>query len=155
MLAALIFNANVGRHGLFVALVPTLSAALWRRLTAFWLGACLAGRHGRLPKQSCCLLFLSQSAKAQLVRPSRELHHGTDVICQLAWLNANAEPNHCACTGGEDGIVRLFDLRDGQEVASFQAADDAVNGVHFNPHLPLMATASGKYFNHLRPLLSL
>ena len=47
------------------------------------------------------------------------------------------------CAGGEDGAVRLFDLRDGREVAAFHAADDTVNGCHFHPYLPLLGTASG------------
>jgi hypothetical protein len=38
---------------------------------------------------------------------------------------------------------QVFDLQNGQEVASFQAAADTVNGVHFSPCLPLLATASG------------
>jgi hypothetical protein len=39
--------------------------------------------------------------------------------------------------------VQVFDLRDGQQVSCFQAAADTVNGVSFNPRLPLLATASG------------
>lgn len=38
----------------------------------------------------------------------------------------------------------MFDLQEGQEVASYQAAADTVNGFHFHPFLPLAATASGK-----------
>ena len=38
----------------------------------------------------------------------------------------------------------MFDLQEGQEVASYQAAADTVNGFHFHPFLPLTATASGK-----------
>ncbi|KAF8062083.1 APY2 [Scenedesmus sp. PABB004] len=46
-------------------------------------------------------------------------------------------------TGGCDGAVRVFDLRDGQQVASFVAAADTVNGCDFSPCLSLLATASG------------
>ncbi|WIA17918.1 hypothetical protein OEZ85_009412 [Tetradesmus obliquus] len=46
-------------------------------------------------------------------------------------------------TGGCDGAVRVFDLCDGRQVASFQAAADTVNGVDFSPCLGLLATASG------------
>ncbi|EFN60077.1 hypothetical protein CHLNCDRAFT_133375 [Chlorella variabilis] len=51
-------------------------------------------------------------------------------------------------TGGEDGVVRVFDLRDGSVAGQFVAAEDTVNGVHFHPFLPLLATASGhrRYF---------
>jgi hypothetical protein len=37
----------------------------------------------------------------------------------------------------------VFDLCDGRQVASFQAAADTVNGVDFSPCLGLLATASG------------
>ena len=47
-------------------------------------------------------------------------------------------------TGGQDGLVRFFDLRDGAEVGSFRAAVDTVNGCEFHPLLPLLATASGQ-----------
>ena len=47
-------------------------------------------------------------------------------------------------SGGEDGRVRIFDLRDGAEVASHQVAADVVSGCEFHPHLPLLATASGQ-----------
>jgi len=46
-------------------------------------------------------------------------------------------------TGGEDGRVRLFDLSDGRPVAAWVAAADAVNGCHFHPSLPALATSSG------------
>lgn len=38
----------------------------------------------------------------------------------------------------------MFDLQEGQEVASYQAAADTINGFHFHPFLPMAATASGK-----------
>eukprot|EP00887_Chlorella_sp_A99_P003250 scaffold9.g3250.t1 len=44
---------------------------------------------------------------------------------------------------GEDGRVRVFDLRCGSEVAAFAAAADTVSGCDFHPLLPLLATASG------------
>jgi hypothetical protein len=48
--------------------------------------------------------------------------------------------------------VRTFDLQTGEEVASYIAASDTVNGVQFHPFLPLVATASGV---HLFLLLAL
>jgi hypothetical protein len=39
--------------------------------------------------------------------------------------------------------MQVFDLCDGRQVASFQAAADTVNGVDFSPCLGLLATASG------------
>ena len=48
--------------------------------------------------------------------------------------------------GGEDGVVRIFDLRDGGEVGNFRAADDTVNGIEFHPYLPFAASASGAVY---------
>lgn len=53
-------------------------------------------------------------------------------------------------TGGDDGVVRAFDLRDGTEAASFRAADTVVAGFSFNPVAPLAATASGTRQFHSR-----
>ncbi|KAL4443842.1 hypothetical protein ABPG75_011579 [Micractinium tetrahymenae] len=53
--------------------------------------------------------------------------------------------------GGEDGAVRVYDLRDGSLAAQFQAAADTVNGVAFHPFLPLLATASGQRRYPLAP----
>jgi hypothetical protein len=39
--------------------------------------------------------------------------------------------------------LQVFDLCDGRQVTSFQAAADTVNGVDFSPCLGLLATASG------------
>lgn len=48
-----------------------------------------------------------------------------------------------SCCAMSCRAVQVFDLRDGQQVSCFQAAADTVNGVSFNPCLPLLATASG------------
>lgn len=47
-------------------------------------------------------------------------------------------------SGGVDGQVASFDLTTGEQVSSFQAATDTVNGLQFHPYLPLAATASGR-----------
>lgn len=47
-------------------------------------------------------------------------------------------------SGGEDGLVRVFDLRDGRPAGEFAAANDVVNGCEFHPLLPMVATASGQ-----------
>lgn len=54
-------------------------------------------------------------------------------------------------TGGEDGAVRVFNLRDGSLAHQFVAAADTVNGVAFHPFLPLLATASGQRRYPLAP----
>ena len=57
------------------------------------------------------------------------------------------EPSgRCLATGGDDGFVRLFDLRDGSPIGSFEASDGGlcVNGCAFHPNEPLLATSSGE-----------
>jgi hypothetical protein len=62
----------------------------------------------------------------------------------------------CCCHSGTDRAatpasvfisllhyMQVFDLCDGRQVASFQAAADTVNGVDFSPCVDLLATASG------------
>ncbi|TVU43925.1 hypothetical protein EJB05_03346 [Eragrostis curvula] len=46
-------------------------------------------------------------------------------------------------TGGQDGMVHVYDLQGGQWVTAFQAAADTVNGFSFHPYLPFSATSSG------------
>ncbi|KAJ3676678.1 hypothetical protein LUZ60_004090 [Juncus effusus] len=46
-------------------------------------------------------------------------------------------------TGGQDGLVHIYDLQTGQWVTGFQAASDTVNGFMFHPYLPLAASSSG------------
>lgn len=46
-------------------------------------------------------------------------------------------------TGGQDGLVHIYDLQSGQWVSGFQAAADTVNGFSFHPFLPMAASSSG------------
>ncbi|KAK9267315.1 hypothetical protein L1049_009738 [Liquidambar formosana] len=46
-------------------------------------------------------------------------------------------------TGGQDGLVHIYDLQTGQWISSFQAALDTVNGFSFHPFLPMAASSSG------------
>nr|XP_010908444.1 telomerase Cajal body protein 1 isoform X1 [Elaeis guineensis] len=46
-------------------------------------------------------------------------------------------------TGGQDGLVHIYDLQTGQWIAGFQAASDTVNCFSFHPSLPLAASSSG------------
>ena len=46
-------------------------------------------------------------------------------------------------SGSADGSVLLYDLTKGEQVATFEASPDAVNGVSIHPYIPLLATASG------------
>ncbi|XP_057962800.1 uncharacterized protein LOC131154204 isoform X2 [Malania oleifera] len=47
-------------------------------------------------------------------------------------------------TGGQDGLVHIYDLQTGQWISSFQAASDTVNALSFHPFLPVAATSSGQ-----------
>ena len=67
---------------------------------------------------------------------------------QVSLLLIHALSSHMSltmCAGGSKGRIQIFDLQEGQEVASYQAAADTVNGLQFHPFLPLAATASGKH----------
>ncbi|KAL0298543.1 UNVERIFIED_CONTAM: Telomerase Cajal body protein 1 [Sesamum radiatum] len=46
-------------------------------------------------------------------------------------------------TGGQDGLVHIYDLQTGQWISSFRAALDTINGLAFHPFLPMAATSSG------------
>ncbi|XP_061367687.1 uncharacterized protein LOC133310727 [Gastrolobium bilobum] len=46
-------------------------------------------------------------------------------------------------TGGQDGLVHIYDLQTGQWVSSFEAALDTVNGFSFHPFLPSAVSSSG------------
>ncbi|KAK0580011.1 hypothetical protein LWI29_035003 [Acer saccharum] len=46
-------------------------------------------------------------------------------------------------TGGQDGLVHIYDLQTGQWISGFRAAADTVNGFSFHPYLPMAASSSG------------
>ncbi|KAH9611840.1 hypothetical protein KSS87_019519 [Heliosperma pusillum] len=46
-------------------------------------------------------------------------------------------------TGGQDGLVHIYDLQTGQWTSSFPAASDTVNGFSLHPYLPMAVTSSG------------
>lgn len=46
-------------------------------------------------------------------------------------------------TGGQDGIVHIYDLQSGEWVSGFQAASDTVSCFSFHPSVPLAASSSG------------
>ncbi|XP_020231455.1 telomerase Cajal body protein 1 isoform X1 [Cajanus cajan] len=46
-------------------------------------------------------------------------------------------------TGGQDGLVHIYNLQTGQWVSSFEAALDTVNGFSFHPFLPHAVSSSG------------
>ncbi|KAG2410095.1 LEC14B protein [Vigna angularis] len=46
-------------------------------------------------------------------------------------------------TGGQDGLVHIYNLQTGQWVSSFEAALDTVSGFSFHPFLPHAVSSSG------------
>ncbi|KAL6992649.1 hypothetical protein U1Q18_010761 [Sarracenia purpurea var. burkii] len=46
-------------------------------------------------------------------------------------------------TGGQDGLVHIYNLKTGHWTSSFQAALDTVNGFSFHPFMPMAASSSG------------
>lgn len=46
-------------------------------------------------------------------------------------------------TGGQDGLIHIYDLQTGQWTSGFQAASDIVNGFSFHPTLPFAVSSSG------------
>ena len=58
------------------------------------------------------------------------------------WHAGRAELTACAACA-QDGLVRVFDLTTGSQVASLPAASDVVGWTEVHPYAPLVATASG------------
>lgn len=67
-----------------------------------------------------------------------QLKHGPYLPCGIS-----SHLDLSLSAGGQDGYVKIFDLRTGSETASFEATDDTVNGFHFHPSLPLALLTSG------------
>ena len=63
---------------------------------------------------------------------------------QSSVVEQTLDPGAAPWAGGEDGCVCVFDLATGELKASFLGASDTLNGAHFHPSLPLLATASGE-----------
>lgn len=71
------------------------------------------------------------------------LQRGVENTNQRIYFDIEPCGRHLA-SGGEDGCVRYWDLRDGSEAGKFRAAGDTVNGCEFHPGLPVLAIASGQ-----------
>ncbi|KAM0011781.1 putative transcription factor WD40-like family [Helianthus debilis subsp. tardiflorus] len=71
-----------------------------------------------------------------------KLYRSTETTNQRIQFDIEPYGRHLG-TGGQDGLVHIYDLQTGQWVSSFQAASDTVSGFSFHPFLPMAATASG------------
>ncbi|KAG8098079.1 hypothetical protein GUJ93_ZPchr0013g36467 [Zizania palustris] len=71
-----------------------------------------------------------------------KLYRSSDTTNQRIHFDIEPCGKHLG-TGGQDGMVHIYDLQGGQWVTAFQAAADTVNGFAFHPYLPLATTSSG------------
>ena len=47
-------------------------------------------------------------------------------------------------SGGQDGTIRWYDLRTGEQVSQWKASCDCLSSVSINPIMPLLAWGSGE-----------
>ncbi|KAL9234106.1 hypothetical protein vseg_009013 [Gypsophila vaccaria] len=71
-----------------------------------------------------------------------KLYRSTEQTNQRISFDIEPCGRHLA-TGGQDGMVHVYDLQTGQWTSSFAAASDTVNGFSFHPYLPMAVTSSG------------
>ncbi|CAN8231142.1 unnamed protein product [Cochlearia groenlandica] len=71
-----------------------------------------------------------------------KLYRATEDTNQRVFFDIEPCGRHLA-TGGQDGIVHMYDLQNGNWVSGYQAASDTVNAFCFHPYLPMAATSSG------------
>lgn len=71
-----------------------------------------------------------------------KLYRSADTTNQRIYFDIEPCGRHLA-TGGQDGMVHVYDLQGGQWVTGFQAAADTVNGFSFHPYLPFAVMSSG------------
>jgi telomerase Cajal body protein 1 len=72
-----------------------------------------------------------------------QLQRDVNTTNQRIYFDIEPCGRHLA-SGGEDGFIKLWDLRDGSEAGKFKVAEnDTVNGCEFHPSLPVLATATG------------
>ncbi|KAL2925262.1 Telomerase Cajal body protein 1 [Bienertia sinuspersici] len=71
-----------------------------------------------------------------------KLYRSTEHTNQRISFDIEPIGRHLA-TGGQDGLVHIYDLQTGQWTSSFAAALDTVNGFSFHPFLPMAVSSSG------------
>ncbi|GMH05390.1 hypothetical protein Nepgr_007230 [Nepenthes gracilis] len=71
-----------------------------------------------------------------------KLYRSTEYTNQRILFDMEPFGRHLG-TGGQDGLVHIYDLQTGQWTSSFAAASDTVNCFSFHPFLPMAASSSG------------
>ncbi|PSC69324.1 telomerase Cajal body 1 [Micractinium conductrix] len=154
--------ANPDRSGMLAAGSYSGGAALLDSRTRELLCLLEGGHVGGLTHLcfSACGNFLYTGARRDPSILCWDVRYSSGVVYSLPRASCgtnqriyfDVEPcgRHLA-TGGEDGQVRVFDLREGSEAARFPAAADTVCAVSFHPVLPLLTTASGQRRYPLAP----
>ncbi|CAN6986617.1 unnamed protein product [Brassica rapa subsp. trilocularis] len=71
-----------------------------------------------------------------------KLYRATENTNQRVFFDIDPCGRHLG-TGGQDGLVHMYDLQTGNWVSGYQAASDTVNAFSFHPYLPMAATSSG------------
>ncbi|KFK28734.1 hypothetical protein AALP_AA7G040000 [Arabis alpina] len=71
-----------------------------------------------------------------------KLYRATENTNQRVFFDIEPCGRHLG-TGGQDGLVHMYDLQTGNWVSGYQAASDTVNAFSFHPYLPMAATSSG------------
>ncbi|KAL3740415.1 hypothetical protein ACJRO7_021664 [Eucalyptus globulus] len=71
-----------------------------------------------------------------------KLYRSSEDTNQRIYFDVDPLGRHLG-TGGQDGLVHIYDLQTGQWTSGFQAASDTVNGFSFHPFLPMAASSSG------------
>ncbi|PKA63244.1 Katanin p80 WD40 repeat-containing subunit B1 like [Apostasia shenzhenica] len=71
-----------------------------------------------------------------------KLYRASEYTNQRISFDIDSSGRHLG-TGGQDGLVHIYDLQSGEWVTGFQAASDTVNCLSFHPTMPMAASSSG------------
>eukprot|EP00889_Picochlorum_renovo_P004309 jgi/Picre1/31339/NNA_006692.t1 len=120
------------QQGIISSVVPgVVGTALEHVVAVGSYGTYGAGLHDIRSREMICLLEGHSGEGSQRGRIKRFI------------FDIEPSGRHLA-SGGDDGRVSIYDLRDGKPVSAFQAAPDCVNGCHFHPSEALLATSHGE-----------
>ncbi|CAN1120206.1 Telomerase Cajal body protein 1 [Linum perenne] len=71
-----------------------------------------------------------------------KLYRSSAQTNQRIYFDVDSHGRHLG-TGGQDGLVDIYNLQTRQWISGFQAAADTVNGFAFHPSLPMAVSSSG------------